>query len=235
MRYVLQLAAALPLLAGAGACAQITNPDALVAPPPRNPSEHKINRAKPDVYEWLYTRGWSAQPFPDKLLDYAPFNDLLDTELRAPQSMWGVGVPLADVARKFLSGNTSAEPALPEEVVVTGCVPEHCAERGLLWVNPRTQNPMLVFAALRWTEQSRTTDQPHAPFNLWIFPSRELDPGQLPKSFKSALSVWVNQNNCSATVSSVLLVEPNGIPHVLGVLDAGVQPTCAPTTTGTPQ
>ena len=227
---MLQFAAVVPLLAAAGMCAQITNPDALVAPAPRNPAArvHAVTHPENQQWIWQYANG-------DKqaLLDDPRFRDLLQTDLRAPQSMWGVGMPLADVAKVFLSGEGSVASADNRRIVVTGCVREHCPQRGMLWLDLGGAQPLTVFAALRWTEQTRTTDEPRAPFYLWIFPSRPLDAGQLPSALKTALSTWVNAGHCNATITNVLLVEPDGIPHILGALDAGVQPTCAPQSAAT--
>jgi hypothetical protein len=232
MRRTLQLAAALPLFTAACACAQISNPDALVAPAPRNPAEHSRFTSHSSNHQWLWQY---ANRDKQALLDEPRFRDLLATDLRAPQSMWGVGVPLSEAARTFLSGEGSVTSTDNRHIVITGCVAEHCPQRGMLWLDLGGAEPLTVFSALRWIEQSRTTDEPHAPFNLWIFPSRELAPDHIPSALKTSLSAWVNGTHCDSTISNVLLVEPNGIPHILGALDAGVQPTCAPSTTGTPQ
>ena len=237
--HFLQLAALATLLTAASASAQITNPDALVAPAPRNPASHGhfTNRDLQTSRQWLwqYTAPEPAGNKPALTAD-ARFRDLLATDLRAPQSMWGVGVPLAEAAQTFLEGEGTVSSADNRHLLVTGCVAEHCAQRGLLWLDLGASQPLTVFSALRWTEQSRTTDEPHAPFYLYIFPSRELAPDHLPSALKASLAAWVNGSTCSVSIANVLLVEPNGIPHILGALDAGVQPTCAPThttTTGT--
>ena len=241
MRHALQLAALATLLAAASASAQITNPDTLVAPAPRNPASHGhfTNRDTVTSRQWLW-QFTSPEPTGNKqaLLADARFRDLLATDLRAPQAMWGIGVPLAEAAQTFLEGDGTVTSSDNRHVLVTGCVAEHCAQRGLLWLDLGAAQPLTVFSALRWTEKSRTTDEPHAPFYLYIFPSREIDPAHIPSPLKASLSAWVNGSTCSVTIADVLLVEPNGIPHILGALDAGVQPTCAPSTStqpGTPQ
>jgi hypothetical protein len=231
MRLSLQLAAVFPLLA-ASACAQISNPDALVAPAPRNPAMHSGHRNGAEDLQWLWQY---ANHDKQALLDEPRFQELLAEDLRAPQSMWGVGEPLAEAARTFLGGEGAVTSTDNRHIIVTGCVVEHCPQRGMLWLDLGSAEPLTVFAALRWTERGRSTDEPHAPFNLWIFPSRELAADRIPAALKTSLSTWVNTRHCAATVSTVLLVEPNGIPHILGALDAGVQPTCAPSTTGIPQ
>ena len=232
----LQLAAIFTLMTAASASAQITSPDKLVAPAPRNPASHGhfTNRDTVTSRQWL----WQYTGKKPALLADSRFSELLATDLRAPQSMWGIGVPLSEAAHTFLEGEGTVTSTDNRHVEITGCVVEHCAERGLLWLDLGTAQPLTVFSALRWTEQSRTTDAPHAPFYLYIFPSRELDSAHIPSSLKASLSSWVNGSTCSVTIANVLLVEPSGIPHILGALDAGVQPTCAPSThstTGNPQ
>ena len=228
--HLLQLAAAATLLAATAASAQIINPDKLVAPPPRNPAEaHSHFTNRPSNHEWLWQY---AHPEPNgnkaALLTDARFGDLLGSDLRAPQSMWGIGVPLPEAARTFLAGEGTVSSADNRHLLITGCVVEHCAQRGLLWLDLGAAQPLTVFSALRWTEKTRATDQPGAPFDLWIFPSRELDAAHLPGALKTSLAAWANTTPCSTTIAHVLVVEPNGIPHILGALEAGVPPVCAP-------
>ena len=237
MLRTLQFASAACLLfAVSTACAQITDPNALVAPPPRNPAErrgHLLNAhpqaSGPGDVEWLRPY---AQPAPAgnkaALLLDTRFRELLMEDLRAPQSMWSQGLPLADAAQQFLSGPGAVESSGNRYITVTGCITDPdthaCSQRGLLWVDPAVRTPLVAFSALRWTEQQRTTAQPGAPFNLWIFTSQALDPAHLPVSLTTALTHFVAAACPTPSIANVLLVDPNGVPRILGSLAAGITP-----------
>jgi hypothetical protein len=239
MRRPFQLAAAALLFTTAAALrAQITDPNKLVAPPPRNPAR-AADTQPTDNLQWLWQY---AQPGPignkAALLEDIRFNDMLANELRAPQSMWGIGTPLADAAEQFLAGPGTITSTGNRYLAITGCVSNAdnstCAQRGLLFIDLGGPQPLIVFNALRWTEQSKTPTQPGAPFNLWLFPSRPLDAQQLPAALKDALNDWANgKHNCNAPViANALLVDPSGVPHIIGTLDTGIHPTPC-TTPGT--
>jgi hypothetical protein len=231
MRTTLQLAATLLLTGATAACAQISNPDNLVAPPPK-PPEIRHPQASDDLqWLWQYTK-----PAPNGtksgLTSDLRFKSLLQTNLKAPQSMWGLGVPLSEAAQTFLGGDGKVASTDNRHLTVTGCVVEHCAQRGLLFTDmaaSRTEHtPFLVFAALRWNEQDRTPDNPHAPFTLWIFPSHELDAQQLPHALKESVSAFVGGGCDAPSITNVIVVEPDGVPHIIGSLDAGIQPAYCP-------
>ncbi len=229
MRTLFQLAATILLITAATTQAQITNPDKLVAPPPRNPVLPRP-QAEADL-QWLWQYATPA-PIGDKaaLEADARFPALLRDNLKAPQAMWGIGVPLSDAARIFLAGQGAAVSTDNRHLTLTGCVVDHCAQRGLLWIDLGERNPLLVFAALRWNEQTRAADEPNAPFTLWLFPSRTIDPHQLPAALRQSLAAFTAA--CpSSTITSTIVVDPDGIPHVLGSLESGVQPAlCNPST-----
>ena len=226
--------------------AQITDPNALVAPPPRNPAERNghLQNARPKAdqagnVEWLrpYALPAPAGNKPALLLDIR-FRTLLSDDLRAPQSMWGQGLPLAEAAQQFLSGPGAVQTSDNRYVTVTGCIADPdthaCTQRGILWVDPALRSPLIIFAALRWAEQGRTTQQAGAPFNLWIFSSQTLDPAHLPVAFTSALSRFAGSVCPAPAITNVLLVDPNGLPHILGSLAAGITPAPCSTLQGKP-
>ena len=231
MRTTLQLAAILLLTGATAACAQITNPDNLVAPPPR-PPQTRYPQPEDDL-QWLWQY---AKPAPNGtksgLTSDLRFKNLLQTNLKAPQSMWGLGIPLSEAAQTFLAGDGKVASADNRHLTITGCVVDHCAQRGLLFTDlasgGRERTPLVIFAALRWNEQNRTTDDPHAPFTLWIFPSRELDAQQLPQSLKDSVSAFTGGGCNAPNITNTIVVDPSGVPHIIGALDAGIQPAYCP-------
>lgn len=228
MRNLLKLAAIFTIATAAATHAQITNPDKLVARPPRNPALRAQPPAEDLQWLWQYTRP-SNKPH---LLEDARFATLLSDNLKAPQAMWGTGIPLSEAAYTFLGGEGTVASTDNRHLTVTGCVADHCPQRGQLWIDIGDRNPLLVFLALRWHEQSRTTDEPGAPFTLWLFPSRELDAHQLPQALKVAINTFASGHCPAPTITNVIVVDPSGIPHILGSLEAGVQPTLCTTTLG---
>jgi hypothetical protein len=223
MRRLLQLAAIVALTATA-AHAQISSPDKLVAPPPPNPALQAPRPEEDLQWLWQYVK---PAPTGNKhdLLDDARFTALLNDNLKAPQAMWGTGVPLDEAARAFLSGEGEVASTDNRHLTITGCVVDHCAQRGLLYADLGERNPLVVFLALRWNEQTRTTDEPGAPFTLWVFPSRTLDPHQLPQPLKESFSAFTRGDGCKANnITNVIVVDPNGVPHILGTFEAGVMP-----------
>jgi hypothetical protein len=137
--------------------------------------------------------------------------------------MWGIGVPLNEAAAIFLAGNGTIASTDNRHLTLTGCVVDHCPQRGLLWLDLGRTSPLLVFAALRWNERGHATDEPSATFTLWLFPNRELDPHQLPDALKSTLQTWTA--SCpEPTISGVIIVDPTGVAHIIGKLEAGLTP-----------
>jgi hypothetical protein len=225
MHKLLQLAAAVVLTGAATTHAQITNPDTLVAPPPRNPAR-TAPRETPDL-QWLWQFAKPA-PLGNKLalIEDPRFTALLRDNLTAPQAFWGTGLPLSDAAQTFLAGEGDVAATDNRYLTITGCVVDHCNQRGLLWIDLGQRDPLVVFAALRWNEQNKIPGQPDAPFTLWLFPVRQLDSHQLPTALKQALALWAEPRDCTPyQISSAIVVDPNGVPHATGSFDAGLQPT----------
>ena len=216
---------ALLLLLSASACAQITSPDKLIAPEPRNPA-HTAAAADDDLqWMWSYaTTGSKHELFTDRR-----FQTLLNTTLRAPQAFWSApGTPLADAARAFLAGPGLVAPQSNRRILIDGCIvdkaPETgdipCGQRGLFAVDFGAERTLILFAALRWNESGRALGQPGTPYTLWLFPSRTLEDQHIPAALREALSHWLSARPCApGTLSSVILVDPDGVPHILGTLD----------------
>ncbi len=227
-RHILQLGFALFFIATASA--QITNPDKLVAPLPRNPAVSRPHLAADDQWLWQY----AAPSNKPALLADPRFYALLSDNLKAPQAFWGTGISLSDAAQTFLAGPGTVVSNDNRHITITGCVTDivtdgkyaHCSrQRGVLYADLGERSPLLVFAALRWNEQGRATDEPGAPFTLWVFPSRELDAHQLPQPLKDSFSAFTRGDGCKQNnITNVIIVDPTGVPHILGTLEAGVMP-----------
>jgi hypothetical protein len=224
MRKFLQFVAVVLLTGAVASSAQITNPNDLVAPAPRPPQMRE--RPKGEDLQWLWQ---FAKPAPggnkhDLLFD-ARFPALLRDQLTAPQAFWGTGVPLGEAAQAFLSGAGDVAGTGNRYLTITGCVVDHCNQRGMLFADLGQPRPLVVFAALRWNEEGKIPGQPGAPYTLWLFPARELDAHQLPGALKEALAAWAESDGCVPyQISTAIVVDPSGVPHVIGSIEAGVQP-----------
>ena len=90
------------------------------------------------------------------------------TILKAPQAFWGTGIPLSEAAATFLAGPGAIASTDNRYLTLTGCVPDHCPQRGLLWLDLGRTHPLLVFAASNWNEQATppTSPRPLHPLAL---------------------------------------------------------------------
>jgi hypothetical protein len=231
MRHTLQLVAIATLLTTAATMhAQITNPDDLVAHAPRNPARPQADTAPRDFqWLWQYTSPAATGNKSALLLD-ARFHTLLADNLHAPQAMWGLGVPLSEAAQDFLAGPGSVTSTDNRRIVMTGCITDPdthaCTQRGMLYIDlTKTPQPLILFTALRWVEQSKTPSEPNAPFNLWIFPSQSLAAERLPESFHEDLRHLAEGTCPRPSIANVLIVEPSGVPQIEGLAEVGLGPT----------
>lgn len=236
MRRTLQLVAlGLLLTAAAAACAQITSPDALVAPPPRNPARTPLRTS--DNLQWLWA---FTQPEPigraTELRVDPRFHALLIDEFRHPQALWGDNPagqnPTLDaVIPLFLSEHGTVTSQDNRYVSIDGCVPGFCAAHGLLWVDLGTPHPLIVFAAVVWSPESHTTSEASANYNLWLYPNRELSSDELPLPLTEALAHWdarlAAAHRIVPHIAQAVLIEPNGAPFALNPELAGAN-TLAP-------
>jgi hypothetical protein len=227
MRTLLQLAATL-LLTGA-ATAQVYSPENLIGHPPPPPKHQQATPTDDLQWLWQYT-----QPTPTgdhaALLADPRLQTLLRDNLHAPQTMWGApGSPLPDAARAFLQGDGTVSSSDNRHLLLTGHTLIQPQQTGLLWIDLGDPTPLIVFAALRWNEQSNIPSQPGAPFTLWLFPSRELDAHHLPAALKSAIEPFAARTLCRpATIANAIVVEPTGVPFILGTAEAGALPGPCP-------
>ncbi len=243
MRFTVQLAAALLVLISRGSAslpAQITNPDALVAPAPRPP---RHMRAKPvDDLQWLW-RYAHPEPVgrPNDLRVDGRFQALLAREFKQPQAMWeapGGHESLASIIPIFLTRYGEVNAAQNRYITVDGCVPRFCPAAGLLWIDLGTAHPLMVFAAVNWTGVGHTTAETSAEYNLWLYPNRDLSPDEIPLALNDAIAQW-NARLAAAHrlvphISHALLVEPNGSPVALSPQMVGANTLAPQIDTATP-
>jgi hypothetical protein len=234
MRAPLQLAAALLLLIGATTTrAQVTNPDKLIAPPPRNPAQHAIKPVDNLQWLWPYTHPAPLGEAANLRID-TRFQAFLQDNFRQPQSMWGppdTREPLATIIPLFLTQYGAVTSEQNRFVTVDGCVPSFCAASGLLWIDLGRPHPLAVFAAVNWDPQAHTPDQPAADYNLWLFANHPLDADALPLALTEAIAHWnirlASAHRLVPHIAHALLVEPDGTPFALNPDLAGAN-TIAP-------
>jgi hypothetical protein len=218
MRTLLQLAATALLLTATTLRAQITNPDKLIAPPPRNPTLHLPAPADNLQWLWQYTHPAPLGQAANLCID-ARFQSFLRDAFPQPQSMWGpphTHESLATIIPLFLNQYGAVTATGNRYITIDGCVPSFCAASGLLWIDLGLSHPLAVFAAVNWDPQAHTTDQPQANYNLWLFSNRELDADALPFALTEAIAHWdirlASAHRLVPHIAHALLVEPDGNP-----------------------
>ena len=190
----------------------------------------KPKRPKTDV-EWL----WRYSPPPTEgrendLIRDPHFQPFLNEYLTAPQSFWG---PQQDGQRKTLAQTAYDFLAVPGKVIAddnryvtaTGSVFHFRSSRGLLFVDLNEAHPLVVFAAIDWIRDSKTTDQPDAEYTMWIFPDRVLSASagssSLPPALERSLTRWMAEplpgSGIVEKITAAILVDPSGTPHQISV------------------
>ena len=241
MRTRKQLAAAgLLLIAGAvAACAQVSSPEALIPKPPANPArdaQAMAQRAEQRAdlqWLWTFTRPAPGGRASDLRVD-ARFQQFLHDHFRQPQSMWGPEgehEPLATVVPLFVSRYGAVNSEDNRYITVDGCVPSFCAAAGLLWIDLGRTQPLAIFAAVNWSTEGRSVDDPRSDNNLWLFTDRDLAPDAIPFALTQAIAHWdarlAAAHRRVPHIAHALLVEPNGSPIALDPAQIGAN-TLAP-------
>jgi hypothetical protein len=218
IRYKLQFAAAPLLIAAAAMSAQI--------------HLHSDKPATEDLsWMWQYT-----QPAPDGhengFTDDPRFHDFLKKHLTAPQSFWGNGKPLWDVAVEFMGVPGIARSDENRYFTATGCVPHFCEDRGMLFADIGSPHPLVIFAAIDWSRESHNVEEDNAEYTLWIFPNRPLiaagstdEMPHLAPALKRSLGIFSTQLNGGKVpplVTHAFVVDPSGKPHEIPASQSGV-------------
>ena len=227
MRATLHLAAAFLLLTATTTRAQVSDPNKLIAPAPRNPAIQHIAPADNLQYLWQFTHPAPIGRASDLRID-ARFQSFLHNAFKQPQSMWGPpnsNEPLATIIPLFLSQYGTVTAENNRYITVDGCVPSFCAASGLLWIDLGRPHPLAVFAAVNWDPQAHTTDQPAADYNLWLFSNRPLDADALPLALTQAIAHWdarlATAHRLVPHIAHALIVQPDGTPVPLNPEQAG--------------
>ena len=201
---------------------------------------HRKPAAEDLSWLWQYTQPASGSRENQMLWD-PHFKPFLKQNLTAPQSFWNANLaqhkPLADVTMEFLG--------VPGEIIAdenryfnaNGCVPHFCPNRGLLWVDTGVAHPLVVFNAIDWISDNRTTDEKNAAYTLWIFSNRPLDLSRIPPALVRSIARWTSEPSSGSTVlqniTRVFLVDPDGTAHPLNPSTVGAHTTLpAETSTG---
>lgn len=211
MRRLLQCALLLlfaPLSAERHATAQLHSPQVT------------LRRAeKPEDLSWLWQY---AKPElgadENKLALDARFRPLLRGYFTAPQSFWGKNRTLAQTAEDFLSGPPGA--VINDDnryLSADACVQHFYPNRGLLWADLGQPHPLLVFSAIDWISENKTTEQREAAYAMWVFSNRPLDRQHLPPALKRSIARWTAQPSSGSqelqNITRVFVVDPDGTPH----------------------
>jgi hypothetical protein len=195
---------------------------------------------KSDV-EWLWEYGPSdtdKEGLENNLVQDERFRPMLAQYFTAPQTFWGTAVngkyrSLASTALDFLSvpGKVLADDN--RYLSISGCVVHFCPSRGLLWVDLNAREPLMVFAAIDWIRDSKTTTQPEAEYTLWIFPDQPMSPegtaaNRIPPALTRSLARWSSEplagSGIVQNITHAILVDPDGTPHELPIATVGVTP-----------
>ncbi len=228
-------------LLGSLAHAQLLGPTPI--PPRQDRSQDKPARSNKRVHLIDPEFFWQYGPPPvdgreHELIQDPDFVPFLEQNLLAPQTFWGLQLPprkpLAEVAYDFLTipGKVLADDN--RYITVTGSVFRRRTSRGFLFVDLQPpsksrkqaeEQPYTVFAAIDWARDAKTTDEPDAPYTLWIFPNRT---GPLTDAVTHSLVRWLGENiagtGAPQKIAATIQVDPDGTPHEM--------PTPAATTDG---
>jgi hypothetical protein len=232
MRYLFQLASVLVFFTGL-APAQLLGPAGL---PGREQKKAKVHR---EGVEWM----WQYSPPPadgreNELLQDPKFVPFLQAYLTAPQAFWGPQDSprrsLADTAFDFLAVPGQVIADSDRYITVTGCVFHFCSNRGLLWVDLNAKDPLVIFAAIDWTTEDRTPDDPASTYTLWVFTNQVLTPqsadkSRIPPALVKAIARWTAKPAAGSkhlqNITTAVLVDPDGTPHQMAADALGVTST----------
>ena len=191
-----------------------------------------LHRAeKPEDLSWVWSYAGAEHGGDEsRLVRDARFKPMLARSLTAPQSFWGNGRPLAEVAEEFLSGGQGSVIADDNRYLsADACVRNFCADRGLLWMDLGLPQPLIVFAATDWISENKTVDQTDAAYTLWVFSNRALTIERVPPALRRSLARWTAEplsgEQRLRNVTRVFVVDPDGTPHAVSPTTIGAHNT----------
>lgn len=216
----------------------ISAPAQLLGEPPiPSKQEKKAKRRQQADLEWMWQYGPPpAEGREHELIQDSHFRPFLEEYFTAPQSFWSLQT---DKARKSLPDTVEDFMAIPARVIadgnryitVTGAVRRRPTSRGLIFADLNNPHPLVVFAAIDWTRDSKTTDETDAPYTLWLFtnqpPGPPTAPQSLPPSLQLSLTRWISQplagSGIVEKITSAILVDADGTPHQIPVPNGTAQ------------
>jgi hypothetical protein len=190
---------------------------------------HKEKPPKSNV-QWLWQYGPPPPGGRENALVLDPrFRPFLAQYFTTPQTFWGSAKtgykPLSETVLDFVS--------IPDKVLtydnryltITGCVFRFCPDRGMIWVDLGEPRPLVVFAAIDWIRDSKTTIEPGAEYTLWIFSNQPIDPAHIPEALVHSIARWTAEPASGTTITqkirNAILVAPDGTPHPISPATLG--------------
>ena len=242
MRLLLQLAA-ISLITATTAHAQFHMPQL----------SHKEKDNREDL-SWLAPFAEPAPSGQATMLVHDPrFKPFLRDHLTARQAFWNENQSLAETTMEFLGTPNLVLLDSNRYLVVDGCVAAFCPARGLLFVDLGTAHPLIVFAALDWVKENKTTDQPGAEYTLWVFANHSFRPEgataanpqqsnapdpnatetlSIPVALTRAIARWSAQpvpgSNTRQNITRAVIVEPGSAGHQVPPAAIGAVSTSQP-------
>ncbi len=152
------------------------------------------------------------------------FEPFVDHYLRMKQTFWEKDEGMGIVAEEFLGVPGSVDSDGQSYYAADGCVPHDCTDKGMLWVDLKTDPAIVVFAA---TDIRRNSVD--GSYRLYLFTSRILNPGELPSTLRTSITRWtaepLGDGITIEKISQAFIVGPDGNevqadPDSLGVADA---------------
>ena len=218
MRKLLQFAALLFL---AGACtthAQITNPDKLVAPPPRPPQIS--DGPAEDNLQWL----WPYTKDPDSevvltLRDDVRFRDMLRRNFTTQQTFWGQNPNLAEAISQFLTRYGHVTTRDNRYITIDGCVRTFCPAAGLLWFDLGSLHPLIVFVGVNWSPAGHTVNEPASSYDLWLYSNHPFTSKTVPEQLVKSIAEWQkylrSKGRIVPHVGHAIMVDENNRPNFI--------------------
>jgi hypothetical protein len=211
------------------------------------PAQFHLGRDKADKsakfhksnVEWLWQYSASGNDKEgdenDLVLDER-FRPMLALYFTAPQTFWGNSVngKYRSLAETILDHLSVPDKVLSDDnryLSISGCVVHFCPSRGLLWVDLNAREPLMVFSAIDWIKDGKTTLQPGAEYTLWIFPNQALSsdptaPNRIPPAFVRSIARWSAEplagSGIVQNITHAILVDPDGTPHELPIATVGI-------------